>query len=309
MAAEKYYFTGMCKEFTEGRCRFAKRCHYRHDRAFQGRAALLGPLINTKQDSEHHVNFHCAQCGKVVASEKGIYRVNNNALWVYADRVPADTLRHAKAPILNNYKTSLSYCVFCCGCDAYLGWYYPKQDDRRLYKLVYITKGGKFNVMYLSKPSAEVNASHTPLHGTVTQPHPRAWTSEKRDLERRVGEATLGHDPTTAEMEAIRIALENNLRLHEGVSARALIEEQQKLTAEVEGLREQQQRVEVELDQSKQQLEDLTDEFTCCICMENRFDTSLNCGHVFCKTCIDAFPKALCPNCREPIVSEKLLFF
>jgi RING-type zinc-finger len=66
----------------------------------------------------------------------------------------------------------------------------------------------------------------------------------------------------------------------------AHIEEQQKLTAKVEGFREHQQRVTVKLDQSTQQLDGLKDEFTCCICMENHFDTSLNCGHVFCKRCI-----------------------
>jgi hypothetical protein len=54
-----------------------------------------------------------------------------------------------------------------------------------------------------------------------------------------------------------QFALENNLRLHEAVSAHVLIEEQQKLhcrSGGLVGLREQQQHVTVELDQPKQQL-------------------------------------------------------
>jgi hypothetical protein len=47
------------------------------------------------------------------------------------------------------------------------------------------------------------------------------------------------------------------------------------------------------------------DEFwLCTICEENRKNTALNCGHVFCSVCVDRFNK--CPNCKVNIQKDAI---
>lgn len=45
----------------------------------------------------------------------------------------------------------------------------------------------------------------------------------------------------------------------------------------------------------------------CNICMDRRKDTVLNCGHVFCETCVLAF-QGKCPNCDAKITATQRIF-
>mmetsp|Transcript_13636 Transcript_13636/g.41135 ORF Transcript_13636/g.41135 Transcript_13636/m.41135 type:complete len:322 (+) Transcript_13636:173-1138(+) len=314
MAATPKRFDGVCKLFLEGRCRFGQRCFNRHDRYFlsAGKAALLDPLINTEPDSEHHVDLHCVQCHRMVCPAASIYRINKNAVWIYADRADEDRFRKDSTPILNACKGSLSYCTYCVQCGAYIGWYYPQEEDRRLYKLVYITNTGKFNVLSLSRPASEVNAEHSPLGGLGTaRPHPVAWQSEKRNVERYVGKHIMGREVVSdADLEAIRLTLQKDLRLKSAVNSRAFLDKHREVTTELESLRVEKERVQKDLDHCKQELDQIKAQISCCVCANARVDTRVNCGHLFCEACALSLRReqALCPCCREPIVSESRIY-
>jgi len=49
-------------------------------------------------------------------------------------------------------------------------------------------------------------------------------------------------------------------------------------------------------------------EFECTVCLENmRLPTVVfDCGHVFCKRCID--PQAVCPLCRKPVTNTRRVY-
>ena len=63
-------------------------------------------------------------------------------------------------------------------------------------------------------------------------------------------------------------------------------------------------------------LVNITDESTsnealqCTICVDNRKNVVLNCGHCFCATCYNSLVQyqAPCPNCRLPIISGMRLY-
>lgn len=47
----------------------------------------------------------------------------------------------------------------------------------------------------------------------------------------------------------------------------------------------------------------------CTICLEDRADTALECGHVYCGHCLGEWQGPFCPSCREPRGNGRRLYF
>lgn len=85
---------------------------------------------------------------------------------------------------------------------------------------------------------------------------------------------------------------------------------------ELEELLEQNRRIEEELKKESKKIQNLitikieeeNEKFLCQICVENKIDTVLSCGHVFCHKCLDKIKSAnnICPKCRKHIDHNSL---
>jgi len=51
------------------------------------------------------------------------------------------------------------------------------------------------------------------------------------------------------------------------------------------------------------------EEKECQICNENKRDHSIDCGHIFCRKCINRFQSRVCPICRKPIREKPRLVY
>merc|ERR1712048_450552 len=67
--------------------------------------------------------------------------------------------------------------------------------------------------------------------------------------------------------------------------------------------------LKAQIQMMKLQLEDRDDTNECKICMNAPIAASLNCGHVFCRSCAKKFLDKKCPHCNTNVVGIQRIFF
>eukprot|EP00743_Colponemidia_sp_Colp-15_P009417 GILK01010296.1.p1 GENE.GILK01010296.1~~GILK01010296.1.p1 ORF type:complete len:210 (-),score=18.84 GILK01010296.1:131-760(-) len=159
------------------RCRKIGSCNREHI-AFPPETA---ELVDTKRRSQHDISFRCAKCNNPLINSQDIYRINKNAVW--CDAVTENCWVDPQLEY-HPFKQEQSANVFCF-CSSFLGTYFPNYNNEGIerYKLEYINKISGRNIMVY-----EGNESTLIPLTPDSQPWPRRWRSDKRDLEERVAE-------------------------------------------------------------------------------------------------------------------------
>lgn len=166
-------------------------------------------LDNTQVASAHFLDFHCAFCGRLIASAVNVYRINKGDVWARG----LYNCKYLEQPVQHNIFKAMPIRKFACVCrfPAFSkskiehGYYAP---EMKLFKLfLFSRKADKFMFYWKPTPSAPPAWRHEPLRSLV----PDANTT-KRVIEKEIVSAGLA-DSIDEATERL-----NKMELHEKIT-------------------------------------------------------------------------------------------